>query len=168
MHPKMGSTLESRGRVRVAGKPSDEPLRKGETKSPDVKVVTVLTQSLIWIGFRCFRFVLGSFQSPILFSVVFQRYCVTFISTTHPQSDIRSAGIGTRGYRLALLVLTRQRQPLATSSPQPIIFESFIESQYPNTEKHPWLSDNCGSQYIFWPTSSLDPFVPTVYGTQNT
>ena len=36
IHPKMGSTLESRGRVRVAGKPSDEPLRKGETQSPDV------------------------------------------------------------------------------------------------------------------------------------
>ena len=32
---KKGSTLEPRGRVRVAGKPSDEPLRKGETQSPD-------------------------------------------------------------------------------------------------------------------------------------
>ena len=36
IHPKMGSTLESRGRVRAAGKPSDEPLRKGETQSPEV------------------------------------------------------------------------------------------------------------------------------------
>jgi len=30
----MGSTVGSRRRVRVAGKPSDEPLRKGETQSP--------------------------------------------------------------------------------------------------------------------------------------
>ena len=36
IHPKMGSTLESRGWVRVAGKPSDEPLHKGETQSPEV------------------------------------------------------------------------------------------------------------------------------------
>jgi len=34
IHPKMGSTVESRWRVRAAGKPSDEPLRKGETQSP--------------------------------------------------------------------------------------------------------------------------------------
>ena len=40
MHPKMGSTLESRGPVRVAGKPSDEPLRKGETQSPQVREQT--------------------------------------------------------------------------------------------------------------------------------
>ena len=32
MHPKIGSTLKSRRRVRAAGKPSDEPLRKGETQ----------------------------------------------------------------------------------------------------------------------------------------
>ena len=36
IHPKMGSTLESRGRVGAAGKPSDEPLRKGETQSLEV------------------------------------------------------------------------------------------------------------------------------------
>ena len=33
MHPKIGSTLGSRRRVRAAGKPSDEPRRKGETQS---------------------------------------------------------------------------------------------------------------------------------------
>ena len=36
IHPKMGSTLRFRGRVRAAGKPSDEPLRKGETQSLNV------------------------------------------------------------------------------------------------------------------------------------
>jgi len=34
IHPKVGSTVESPRRVRVAGKPSGEPLRKGETQSP--------------------------------------------------------------------------------------------------------------------------------------
>jgi len=33
IHPKVGSTVEYRWRVRAAGKPSDEPLRKGETQS---------------------------------------------------------------------------------------------------------------------------------------
>jgi len=33
IHPKMGSTVESRWRVRAAGKPSDEPPRKGKTQS---------------------------------------------------------------------------------------------------------------------------------------
>ena len=33
IHPKIGSTLKSRRRVRAAGKPSDEPLREGETQS---------------------------------------------------------------------------------------------------------------------------------------
>ena len=32
MHPKIGSTLKSRRRVRAAGRPPDEPLRKGETQ----------------------------------------------------------------------------------------------------------------------------------------
>ena len=46
MHPKMSSTLESRvGRVRVAGKPSDEPLRKGETQSPDVSEMSASSQN---------------------------------------------------------------------------------------------------------------------------
>lgn len=48
-----------------------------------IKVVTVLTQSLNWIGFQCFRFVLGSFLSPILFPVVFRRYCVIHSSRQH-------------------------------------------------------------------------------------
>ena len=38
IHPKMGSTLKSYGRVKAAGKPSDEPLRKGETQSPSPPV----------------------------------------------------------------------------------------------------------------------------------
>ena len=39
IHPKMDSTLESRGRVGQRVKPSDEPLRKGETQSPEVHLV---------------------------------------------------------------------------------------------------------------------------------
>ena len=34
IHPKLGSTLESWQTVRAAVKPSDEPLRKGETVRP--------------------------------------------------------------------------------------------------------------------------------------
>ena len=34
IRPKMGITVESHRRVRAAGKPSGEPLRKGETQSP--------------------------------------------------------------------------------------------------------------------------------------
>jgi len=41
IHPKMGSTVESRWRVRAAGKPSDEPLRKGETQSLTVIDIVV-------------------------------------------------------------------------------------------------------------------------------
>ena len=33
IHPKMGSTVKFRWRVRAVGKPSDEPLRKRETQS---------------------------------------------------------------------------------------------------------------------------------------
>ena len=38
IHQKMGSTMESRRRVRAARKPSDVPLRKGETQSPTAPV----------------------------------------------------------------------------------------------------------------------------------
>ena len=57
----MGSTLESRGRVGAAGKPSDEPLRKGETQSLEVLVNiaavphlhhTLITPNYHWNGDR--------------------------------------------------------------------------------------------------------------------
>jgi len=61
-HPKIGSTLKSRRRVRVAGKPFDEPLRKGETQSLTGLVVRV--SNLTALSYNSSRYY-HSFQSML-------------------------------------------------------------------------------------------------------
>jgi hypothetical protein len=45
--PMSAQTSDFTGRVRAAGKPSDEPLRKGETESPDPITVVMPLLTLL-------------------------------------------------------------------------------------------------------------------------
>ena len=53
----MGSTVESRRRVRAAGKPYDEPVRKGKIQSPtDLVIARAPVIGPIWWNFAIVAF----------------------------------------------------------------------------------------------------------------